>query len=137
MALRITVSDDDNELALFAGKSGYASIYYGSHGFIVHTLIGCDRFDTADWLSDETEEKVAWLNAIEVTSGKRGKGVGSALLRRALRELEKRKVGLVFLHAMADYGYAEKLGSWYEAHGFSLVGEVDEMPLYSQYLDGD
>jgi GNAT superfamily N-acetyltransferase len=128
--MRIAISDDDAELALFAGQKGYASFYYGRSDLVEDLLRGAERFDTAEWLNEAGEERVAWLNAIEVREGQRGKGLGSQLLRRGLSEMEKRGVSLVFLHAMGDYGYTEKLAKWYEAHGFVYGGEADGLPLY-------
>jgi len=139
MAPRITVSDDDGQLALFAGKRGYASFFYGDAKFVGSVLTESGRIETAEWLSDATdeEEPVAWLTGIEIEEGKRGKGIGTALLRRGLRELEKRNVSLVFLHAMADFGYEEQLDAWYVAHGFGASGELDGRPFYYAYLSGD
>ena len=130
VAPKITVSENGHELEVTAGKSGTAHVLFGPTFFVGQVLSESGRDETAEWIGDEAVGDVAWLTRINVETGKRGAGVGTAMLRRCLRELEKRGVDLVFLHAMPDYGYESQLDDWYVAHGFGSAGEVDGFPLY-------
>lgn len=68
----------------------------------------------------------AYIYVIEVTSKRRGRGVGSALLSAALLECWERGIRTVFLHASPEEGYEEELIKFYADRGFKPALSCDD-----------
>jgi N-acetylglutamate synthase-like GNAT family acetyltransferase len=116
-------SEDDND--------SHASFVYGNAGSIYELLLETGRSETAEWLSDyqSRDSLVAWMTDIEVSKNKRRSGLGAELLLRGFRELSRMGVEMVFAHALADFGYQQKLERWYRSHGFTISGKHDGLTL--------
>lgn len=50
MKPRITISDDDGRLAVFAGNIGAAEFWYGPADWLASQLRESGREETADWV---------------------------------------------------------------------------------------
>lgn len=67
-------------------------------------------------LKNAKDMKVAYITAFNVKTP--GQGLGTRIMERALKLLDKLEVSAVFLHALADPGHERDLERFYMRHGF-------------------
>jgi beta-N-acetylhexosaminidase len=82
------------------------------------TAIVCDIYAFLPLVP--SKEKTGLIAAVGVDEGARGKGVGLALIVRALENMRERGVEGVFIDSVAIRGFYEKLGfeSFWEYEGY-------------------
>ena len=96
-----------------------------------------DPEDVADYLLDDGWPGLAgrveagscpvgYVELIEVTPRLQGRGLGGAMLKRAVNAFQKLGACVVYLHAAPSLGKVKALTRFYQSHGFERVRCCEE-----------
>ena len=110
----LTAETSEGQLRAHVGEASVLASHYS------------DEFPRMSRCIRRTGWPAAYIYVIEVTSQRRGRGVGSALLSAALLECWDRGIRTVFLHASPERGYEKELIEFYADRGFKLVSSCDD-----------
>src|SRR3990170_6168596 len=134
--LKVVLRPDENGLAVYSteawelfqktggGPHTYLGANYGSARDLALNLEVADYPDLARYVRRHLgpDEKAAWIRDVEVDPKKRGRGLGSLLMRTALKELRKLGVRHVYVHYVAP-----GIHNWASRFGFETIGPKDRL----------
>lgn len=66
---------------------------------------------------------VAFIRYLHVKTGKRSRGIGSAMLQKALQVMRENGISQAFVLASADEGWQEDLEKFYRENGFRMLAQ--------------